>query len=131
MIGGSDIVIPAIGDPGALDACSRIIRRYWPSAKFEDAITGAKYGDYAALPTGTLTELLVYHDPLSETAWDNGMPDAGTNTMIYLILSPTYVTAVVDEPDAPEMRLILASIKSMLRMEILNTAAEVFLEKAA
>ena len=115
MIGGSDIVIPAVGDPAALDACTRIIRRYWPSATFEDAVTGTKYGDYKALPTGSLRELLVYQDPDAEAAWDSGMSDAGTNTMIYLILSPSDVTAVVDDPNAVGMRMILESIKSILR----------------
>jgi hypothetical protein len=125
MIGGSDILIPAIGDPAALDACVRIIGRYWPAARFEDAVTGTKYEDYEALPTGILSEVLVYRDPPSEIDWDNGMSDTGTNTMIYLILSPSYVTAVVDDPNAVEMQMILESIKSILRTEIFNTEADV------
>jgi hypothetical protein len=60
MIGGTDVVIPTFAGPIALDARVRIIRRYWPQARFEDAITGEKYGDSGDLPIGSIRELFVY-----------------------------------------------------------------------
>ncbi len=50
MIGGNDIVIPAVGDSAALEACLRIVQRHWPHARFEDAITGDKYSRYGDIP---------------------------------------------------------------------------------
>jgi hypothetical protein len=49
MIGGTDIVIREKGDPEALDACVRMIREYWPLARFENALTGEKYSHYITM----------------------------------------------------------------------------------
>lgn len=124
MIGGTDIVIPAKGDSEALDACVRIIREYWPQARFENALTGEKYTNYQDLPFGLLRELFVYPDALAEAAWDQGDPSAATNSMVYLILSPEQVTAILDDPNTTKMRSMLESIRSSLAMDILNTYAE-------
>ena len=62
MIGGNDVVFPAVGDSAALAACTRIIQRRWPKARFENAITAEKYARLDEIPFGRLTELLVYVD---------------------------------------------------------------------
>src|SRR2546421_5789641 len=98
MIGGTDIVIPTIGDSEALDACVRMIREYWPQAVFENALTGEKYQHYRELPFGQLRELFVYPNAGAMAAWDHGEESAATNSMLYLILSPDQVTVVLDEP---------------------------------
>ena len=59
MIGGTDIVIPTAGGHASLDLCLRVIRRYWPEAVFEDALTGDRYDRYESPPIGRLTEVLV------------------------------------------------------------------------
>ena len=124
MIGGIDIIIPAIGNPAALDDCVRVIRRYWPRARYEDAISGEKLRDYNAVPSVSIKQLLIYRDERAEEAWDSENPEAPPNTMIYLILSTDFVTVVLDDPNAEEMRLILESVRSYLGMDILNTVAE-------
>jgi hypothetical protein len=70
MIGGTDIVIPTGGGHAHLDLCLRVIRRYWPGAVFEDALTGDRYDRYESLPIGRLKEVLVYQDGLSAKEWD-------------------------------------------------------------
>ena len=114
MIGGVDVVIPAIGDAAALEACARIIRRYWPHARFEDAETGEKYSGYGDIPLGHVRELFVYADAHAETAWDADRPDSPANSMLYLIRSPGFVTAVLDDPDSAEMRAMLESFRGIL-----------------
>ena len=124
MIGGNDIVIPAVGDPAALEACVRIIQRHWPRARFEDAVSGEKYGRFGEIPLGRVRELLAYPDAVAEAMWDADSPDSPPNSMLYLILSPTFLTAVLDDPDTAEMSSLLESLREILWMDILNTYAE-------
>jgi hypothetical protein len=124
MIGGNDIVIPAVGDPAALEACARIVQRHWPQARFEDAVTGDKYRWYGDIPLGRVQELLAYPDAQAEAAWDADSADSPPNSMLYLILSPESVTAVLDDPNTADMRSLLASIRQLLWLDILNTYAE-------
>jgi hypothetical protein len=124
MIGGTDIVIPAKGDPEALDACVRIIREYWPQARFENALTGEKHSHYEELAFGNLQELFVYPDALAETAWDQGNDNAATNSMLYLILSPSSVTVILDDPKTEAMQSIIESIRKILAKDVWNTYAE-------
>jgi hypothetical protein len=114
MIGGTDIVIPAVGDPADLDACARIVQRRWPHARFEDAVTGEKYARYDDIPLGRVRELLAYPDDRAEAAWDADSPDSPPNSMLYLILGRDSVTAVLDDPDTPEMRATLESMRNLL-----------------
>jgi hypothetical protein len=114
MIGGVDVVIPAIGDAAALEACARIIQRCWPHVRFEDAETGEKYTRYGDMPLGRVRELFAYADAQAETAWDADRPDSPANSMLYLIRSPGFVTAVLDDPNTAEMRAMLESIRTIL-----------------
>jgi hypothetical protein len=123
MIGGTDVVIPACGSPAALDGCIRTIRRYWPCARFENAVTGEKYGAYGEIPIGRVSELLFYPSAAAEAAWDADSPHSPPNSMLYLILSADTITAVVDDPTAVEMRPIIESLRAVLRMDILNIYA--------
>ncbi len=124
MIGGNDIVIPAVGDPAALEACVRIVQRHWPHARFEDAITGDKYIRFGEIPLGRVRELLVYPNADAEAAWDADSPDSPTNSMLYLILSPNFITVVLDDPTTADMHSILTSIRRMMWMYICDTYAE-------
>ena len=114
MIGGSDIVFPAVGDSAALEACARIVGRHWPNIRFEDAITGDKYQRLGDIPFGRVRELLAYLDSGAEAAWDADSPDSPENSMLYLIVRPQDVTVVLDNPNTPEMRSILESIRDFL-----------------
>ncbi|HQU44156.1 MAG TPA: hypothetical protein PK867_15155 [Pirellulales bacterium] len=123
MIGGTDIIIPATGDPAALDICARIVRRYWPQARFEDAVTGEKYAQYGEIPLGCVRELLVYRDAHAESAWDADDANSPENSMLYLILSGDSITVVLDDPDAADMRSIVGSLRTSLEAAIQRTYA--------
>ena len=124
MIGGTDIVIPAVGDPAALEACVRIVQRRWPNARFENAETGEKYARYSDIPFGKVHELFAYPNQRAEAAWDADSPDSPPNSMLYLILSPEYVTAVLDDPNTADMQAMLEAFRTMLWTDKLSTYAE-------
>jgi hypothetical protein len=120
MIGGSDIVIPAVGDAVSLAACLQIVQRFWPRAWFEDAVSGDKYGRYDDIPLGHVHEVLVYTDAAAEAAWDADCPESPPNSMVYLIASPHSVTAVLDDPGTTEMTALLESMKTVLGEDLRN-----------
>jgi hypothetical protein len=130
MIGGTDIVIPAVGTPASLDACARVVQRQWPHARFENAETGEKYAAYGDIPIGRIRHLLAYPNAEAQALWDADSPDSPVNSMLYLILSEQSVTAVLDDPNAGEMPALLEGIKTMMEMEILNTDAFCYAEAA-
>lgn len=119
--GGAEITIVPTAEPVVvLDACARIIRRYWTQARFEDPATGKKYHSYQDIPFGRVEELLAYRNSQAEAAWDADSPDAPPNSMLHLIRSTQAVTAVVDDPKAADMAAMLASlvpIRDVFRME--------------
>ncbi len=119
--GGTDVVIPAIGDPAALDACVRIVQRRWGHARFENAITGEKYARYEDIPLGRVRELFAYLDAGAEAAWDADSPDSPPNSMLYLILSPKSVTVVLDDPNTADMRAMLEAFRTLLETDIWKT----------
>ncbi len=123
MIGGNDIVFPAVGDSASLEACARIVGRRWREARFEDAITGDKYQHLGDIPFGNVRELLVYPDAAAEAAWDADSPDSAENSMICLIVRPEDLTLVLDNPQTAEMRSILGAIHELLWTDILWTYA--------
>ena len=123
MIGGNDIVFPAVGDSASLEACARIVGRHWPDARFEDAITGERYQRTGDIPFGKVRELLAYPNADAEAAWDDDRPDSAENSMLYLIVRPDDITVVLDNPDTPEMRSILGAIHDLLWTDILRTYA--------
>jgi hypothetical protein len=124
VIGGTDIIIPAVGDPDTLDACVRVVRRRWPNARFEDAVTGEKYERYGDIPLGRVRELLAYPDSQAEAAWDSGSPDTPPNSMLYLILSEGFVTVVLEDPEAADMQAVLESIRGIQRDRLLSPHLE-------
>ena len=119
MIGGNDIVFPAVGDAAALEACARIVARQWPNIRFEDAVTGDKYPRLVDIPFGNVRELLAYPNIEAEAAWDADSPDSPENSMLYLIARPDDITIVIDNPDTAPMRSILGAIRDLLWIDIL------------
>jgi len=120
VIGGSDIVFPAVGDSAALEACAQIVGRRWPNIRFEDAVTGDKYPRLGDIPLGRVRELLVYRDADAEAAWDGDSPDSPENSMLTLIVRPEDITVVLDNPDTADVRSILDAIHDWLWTDILN-----------
>lgn len=124
MIGGTDIVIPAVGDPATLEACVRIVKRRWPHSRFEDADTGDKYDRYDDIPLGRVREIFAYADAQAEAAWDADSPESPPNSMLYLILGPDSVTAVLDDPNTREMQVMLESMRNLMWERILSPYLE-------
>lgn len=120
MIGGSDVVFPAVGNSASLEACARIVARQWPNVRFEDAILGVKYQRLADIPFGHVKELLAYRDAAAESAWDNDRLDTPENVLLNLIVRPDDITVVVDNPKAREMHSLLQAIHDLL-WDVMNT----------
>lgn len=116
MIGGNDIVFPAVGDPATLEACVRIVEQHWPDVRFEDAVTGDKYRRLADIPVGNVRKLLAYPDAKAEAAWDADSLNSPENSILILIVRPGDITLVVDNPDTAVMRSILDSIRDTSAM---------------
>jgi hypothetical protein len=114
VIGGTDIVFTTVGDPASIEACVRLVSRFWPGLRLEDAITGDKFARVDDVPFGSVRELLIYPDSEAEAAWDANSDDAAENSMIYLIARPLDITVVVDNPSTPEFQTILAGIGETL-----------------
>ena len=123
MIGGNDVVFPGVGDSDSMEACARIVGRYWPDIRFEDAITGNKYERLADIPFGKVRELLAYPNATAETAWDTDSSVSPENSMLYLIVRPEDVTVVLDNPKTEEMQSLLNAIRDWLWRDILFTYA--------
>lgn len=123
MIGGNDIVFPAVGDAASLEACARIVGRHWPNVRFEDAVTGEKYPHLGDIPFGKVRELLAYPNADAEAAWDADSPESAENSMLYLIVRPEDLTVVLDNPHTAEMQSILGAIRVLLWKDILLTYA--------
>jgi hypothetical protein len=118
VIGGNDIVFPAVGDSASLEACARIVGRHWPDIRFEDAITGEKYQRIGEIPLGRVQELLAYPDAESEAGWDFDRPDSEENSMLCLIVRPDEITVVIDNPKTVQMQSILKEIHDWLWTDI-------------
>jgi hypothetical protein len=118
MIGGHDVVFPAVGDSATLEACARIVERFWPDVRFEDAITGDKYRRLGDIPFGMVCELLVYPNAEAEAAWDADLPGSPENSMLSLIIRPEDITVVLDNPQTAEMQSLLSMIHDWLRTDM-------------
>jgi enoyl-CoA hydratase/carnithine racemase len=121
MIGGTDLSMPIKNKLVALDVCLRLIRHIWPNAVYENALTGEKADRYEELAIGLLDELFVYQDERVAREWDEkGNVPHLENTMLHLLLSESVLTAVTDNPAEKTMRQLIESIRSALRMNVLN-----------
>jgi hypothetical protein len=126
MIGGVEVDLPTRAGANALTAAVRAIRRVegWRRAVFENATSGDAYPRFEDVPFGQLSELFVYRDAEAKRIWDDeGAVPQASNTMIHLISDEYGLTAVVDDDDAEEMRIILEAIRSLLGDELLERAA--------
>jgi hypothetical protein len=130
MIGGTDFTFPTRAGASALDLSIREIRREWPEAVFEDALTGERFDDYGSMPLRDITELFIYRDKNLAREWDiRGCEPDLANTMIHLILANDALTIVVDEPSENVIEWLLSTIRDGLAMDIFNISAR--LERTA
>jgi hypothetical protein len=114
MINGIDVHLRTRADSVACEAAVRAIRLYWPSAVFEDGLSGDLYGSFEAIPFGEIEEVFVYKDQGAATLWGaDGAVDDALNRMIHLISDPGWLTVVVDAMDS-EMDEMINAIRSLL-----------------
>jgi hypothetical protein len=124
MIGGIDVHLPTMAGASSIEVAVRAIRQSWPSASFENGITGERYDHFWQIPFGEIEELFVYQDSAAADIWEaEGAVPAAFNTMIHLIPDDDLLCVVVDEKDEA-MEQLLAVIKSGLRDEIHFILAE-------
>ena len=117
MIGGTDIIIPTQAGTAALDLSARLISRDWPEAVFEHAETSQRAETYQGLQFSGVSELLIYKNMNTAKAWgEKGAVPELSNTMIHLLVSAESLTAVVDDPNADDMKLLIDSIRHALHV---------------
>ncbi len=106
------------------------MRNAWPAAVFEDADTAERSPRYSDIAFGRTNELFVYRDVDAARAWDeHGAIPELANTMIHLLIGPSELTVVVDDPKTAEMRQILASIRDDLSMDVFRMVAKNMMPK--
>jgi hypothetical protein len=132
VVGGEGIICPAGSSDAALDLCLRAIRRYWPQAVFENALTGERVDRYESLSVGLLAEVLVYQNRQAVHEWDKhpSSPSLG-NSVIRLLPAQGSMTAAVYEPADQSVRKILQSIELPLKIDMLNRPTETPERRAA
>jgi hypothetical protein len=125
MIGGTDVTMPTLAGPSAIDLAVRLVRMRWPRAVFEDAINGTVFRKYADLPFRYLREIFVYRDEDARQTWDDlGADPSHANTMVHLLISSSTLTVVVDSLDDANMKEVVDAIASGLRTDILTMTAQ-------
>lgn len=121
MIGGVDIPIATEAGESSLVVAARAIRQHWPHAVFEDGLTGRRYPSYWDTPLDRMEEVFVYRDSAAADLWDaEGAVPKALNSMIHVLADEGLTTVVVDDPQDPAMKTIVAAISSGLRDDILN-----------
>ena len=118
MIGGIDILFPRIpGAATAMHLCLRVIRKHWPQAAVEDAVTGRRSpAAEMDFPTSGCTEAFIYVDEETARRWDQeGAVPELANTMIHVLISEQSMTLAVDDPQSSPVADILESIRAALR----------------
>jgi hypothetical protein len=123
MIGGIDIQIPTTCGASSLEFATRAIQQRWPSAVFENGLTGDRYEHFDEIPFGETTELFIYRDRAAADLWEaEGAVPSAFNTMIHLVADGDMLTLVVDERDAA-MEEIIAAVSSGIRDQMFNHKA--------
>jgi hypothetical protein len=104
MIGGRDIVIPTTRGAEALELAVRAVRRLWPQAVLEDAVTGENLGSYPEISFAGREEILAFADSASAKLWNEIGPDPTLNgTLLHFILSEGQLTVVIDASPPPQI----------------------------
>jgi hypothetical protein len=126
LIGGTDVTIPTKAGATALDICLRAIRREWPEAVFEDALTGRVFNDYSSIPLKQISELFVFRDRYIACEWENRGCEPGLeNTMIHLKPLDDSITLIVDDSSEMSMNRILSAVRAGLNGEVLDGPGEI------
>jgi hypothetical protein len=120
MIGGRDIILGA-GDPMvAMELALRAVRRLWPSAYIEDAVTGEPLDFHGYVSLFGRHEVLAFRDKAAADLWSKvGAGDATNGTLIHLLTTtPNELTIVVDDEPTEEMQRYVRVLARQLAQEL-------------
>lgn len=121
MIRGVDICIRTSAGESSLFVAARVVGQFWPNAVFENGSTGESYKCYWDTPFDDLEEVFIYRDSAAAELWEiEGAIAEALNSMIHVIADKGLTTVVVDDPDDPTMKSIVAAITSGLQDDVLS-----------
>lgn len=116
MIGGRDIILAAEDPTVAMKIALRAVRRLWPSAYIEDAVTGEPLGVRGHMRLSDHREALAFKNKAAADLWSKlGADDATKGTLIHLLMTtPNELTIVVDDEPTEEMRRYVRTLSRQL-----------------
>lgn len=119
MIGGRDIILPSADPIVAMDLALRTVRRLWPSAYVEDAVTGEPLNLQGSVSLFGREEVLAFKNKDAADLWSKvGAGDATNGTLIHLLTTtPDELTIVVDDEPTEEMRRYVQALSRQLRAD--------------
>ena len=124
MIGGHDILIPTAAGASAIELALRLAAQIWPHAIYENAATGDRYEQHAALPLGLIREVLVYRDKATADKWDELGADPSLNdTLVQLFIQDDALTVVLDSEVSAQMSEYVQALRTGLRQDIFHVVA--------
>src|SRR5215469_3888626 len=71
VTGGRDIIIPTTRGTEALELAARAVKKFWPQAVLEDAVTGESLGSYPQISFAGREEILAFRDAAAAKLWDD------------------------------------------------------------
>ncbi len=119
MIGGHDISFHTETSAQATEGTIRILRASWRNSVVENAETGEFLGPvffgFEELPS----EVLIYKNAAAHDSWAaHGATPENANLMVHIIRGENSMTLVVDDPNAAEMRALIAAIYDHVHQDI-------------
>ena len=125
MIGGCDIILApypgSIIDPAVFfQRAVKALLRVWPGALIEDANSDKVWGAPGKVPWGKVEELFVYRSLEALQSCERlGADPSNANQMVHFMnyedraTTPGEITVVVGDPEHPEMKMFLESVRSL------------------
>jgi hypothetical protein len=112
MIGGHDVIIPTTRGAEALDLAVRAVKRFWPQAVLEDAVTGQDLGHYPQISMASREEILAFRDAASAELWNEiGADPTLAGTLLHFILSEGALTVVTDASPPPQIMRFVEDLR--------------------
>lgn len=120
MIGGRDIILRVDDPTVAMELALRLVRRLWPSAYIEDAITGEPLDFHGYVSLFGRHEVLAFKDKAAADLWSKVGADEATNgTLIHLLATTSNeLTIVVDDDPTEEMKRYIRTLSRQLAQEL-------------
>lgn len=119
MIGGKDVIIPTTRGAEALDLAVRAVKKFWPAAVLEDAVTGQDLGHYPQISIAGREEILAFRDAASAKLWNEIGPDPSLDgTLLHFILSEAKLTVVIDASPPPQITRFVEDLRRDLMQQL-------------